>query len=677
MNALTGKQLQAWIKSQYSNMKAARTTVQRQWYMNLSMYYGRQYTELLGGELSRLITPNAPKGKVRQTVNLIRPMIRTEVARMISQKPTATVIPATSSDSDMFAAQAGEQVWEFLQQRHKFQYLMRRAAFWTSLTGTGFMKTWWDSSYTDVNYNLSNGAPAQGDVCFGVSTPFNIFVPDLLVEDIEDEPYVFEAYTKPVDWVKKFWGIDVAANVASRNEIIESTYLNVPSANSAQSDSVLIIEAWIKPGGTNLLPEGGMLTLVGDQIVQEPQEFYTHGEYPYTKFDHIPSGKFYGDSVLVDINPLQKEYNRTRSHIVESKNRMARPQLLAAVGSIDPNKVTSEPGLIILYKPGLPVPTPLQMQPLPNYVLEEQDRIKADMEDISGQHQVSRGQSPGSGVTAATAISFLQERDDSIMGTTYSSIEAGTEKIARQALSLVVDYWQFPRIVSTTGLDQSFDSFELKGADIASGRNIRVEGGSALPTSKPARQALLMDLVKLGVISGDQMLDLLDIGGVQKLTERIRVDLRQAQRENLKMKRLNQQDIMNYFAETKREAEEGAYGTTDPNTGMPLVLPDVLATYPPMVPVNDFDNHAIHIATHNNYRKSQEFEMLPPEVKDQFARHVKQHEVALQLQQQQQMMMGMPPGGPNQQQGGQLPTSQDTSAPMPGQPQPGMPPQVQ
>lgn len=675
MSELTGKQLQAWITSEYSNMKAARSTVQKQWYINLSMYYGRQYTELLNSELSRIVTPQAPKGKVRQTVNLIRPMIRTEIARLVSQKPTATVIPATSSDSDMFAAQAGEQVWEFLQQRHNFQALMRRTAFWASMTGVGFIKTWWDPNYTDVNYNLAappgmEPEPAQGDVCFGVSTPFNVFVPDLLSEDIEDQPYVFEAYTKPVAWVKKFWGVDAAANVASRNELIEPTYLNIPSSNSAKPDSVLIIEAWVKPGGCELLPDGGMLTLVGDKVVQEPQPFYSHGEFPFAKVDHVMSGKFYADSVLVDINPLQKEYNRTRSHIVESKNRMARPQLLAALGSIDPTKVTSEPGLIILYKPGLPPPTPLVMQPLPSYVLEEQDRIKADMEDISGQHQVSRGQSPGSGVTAATAISFLQERDDSIMGTTYASVEAATEKVARQALSLVVDYWQLPRIVSTTGLDQSFDSFELKGSDIATGKNIRVEGGSALPTSKPARQALLMDLVKLGVISGDQMLDLLDIGGVQKLTERIRVDLRQAQRENLKMKRLNRDQIMSYMAQTKQAADAGDYGTTDPNTGMPLVRGDVPATYPPIVPVNNYDNHAVHIATHNNYRKSQEFEMQAPEVKDQFERHVKQHEVALQIQQQQQMMMGMPPGGQGQpQQGGQAPTSQDTSAPMPGQEQ--------
>lgn len=672
--------LAAWIKSEYAKMKSSRETIQRQWYVNLAMYYGNQYLEVfqrLG--LAELGVSKTPNWRSRQKINLIRPMIRAEVARMTSQQPTASVVPATTSDADMFAAQAGEQTWEFLQQRVKFQETMMRNAFWTSITGTGFIKTWWDTDRVDkFILDATSQEPATGNVCIKPSTPFNIFVPDLLEEDIEEEPYVFEAYTKTVPWVQKFWKMTAVPDVVARNEIIEASYFNLPGANLSKPDSVLIIEAWIKPGGCEIFPDGGLFTVINNKIVQS-STFYSHQEYPYAKTVHILTGKFYGDSVLLDINPLQKEYNRTRSQIIESKNRMARPQLLAPVGSIDPKRYTSEPGLIVPYKPALGKPEPLPMQNLPPYVLEEQDRIKADMEDISGQHQVSRGQAPGAGVTAATAISFLQERDDSVMGPTYSSIEWATEKIARQALTLVVDYWDLPRIVEVTGLDQSFDSLELKGSDIAKGKNIRVEGGSALPTSKAARQALLMDMAKMGFISGDQLLDMLDIGGIQKVTERIRIDLRQAQRENLRMRRITMDTFQQFLNNTAMNALQGSIGSTDPNTGLPLmkvpntdpitgqpvVDPAVYATFPPMVPVNVWDNHAVHISTHNNYRKSQEFETLPDFVKDQFEKHVNAHQQALIGQQ-----MGQQPG--------QMPGQMDQmpmggSGQMPGMP-PGMPP---
>jgi hypothetical protein len=633
----------AWIKEQYNNMKTARVTVQRQWYINLSMYYGRQYLEAISSYgVQKLMTPAAPKHRVRQTVNLIRPMIRTEIARMTSQKPTATSTPATTSDDDMFAAQAAEQVWEYLQQRRRFQQKMVRNAFWTAICGVGFIKTWWDADLIDPStLDATTKQPIQGDVCFGVSTPFNVFIPDLLEQDIEDQPYVFEAYTKSVEWVKEFWGLETTPSVASRNELIDTSYFEKGGTNDAKPDSVLVIEAWVKKGGCKEYPEGGMFTIVGDELVSSAP-LYNHGEFPYAKFEHIPTGKFYSDSVLVDINPLQRGYNRIKSQVTESLNRMARPQLLSPKGAIDPNKVTSEPGLIIEYLPFGNKPEPLPMQAIPSYVLEEMDRLRSEMEDISGQHAVSTGQAPGSGVTAATAISFLQERDDSMMGTTYDSIEAGVEKIARHSLQLVVDYWDMPRIIGTTGLDQSFDALELKGTDVANGKNIRVEGGSSLPSSKAARQALLMDMVKLGIISGDQFLDMLEIGGTKNITDLVRVDLRQAQRENLKMKRVTQDEWMQYMSGIQRAASQGGVGTTDPNTGMPIVDPSVPATYPPMVPVNEWDNHQVHIQTHNNYRKSQEFDTLPDFVKDQFSRHVNLHMMALG------QGMGQPPGMPPQ-----------------------------
>jgi len=75
----------------------------------------------------------------------------------------------------------------------------------------------------------------------------------------------------------------------------------------------------------------------------------------------------------------------------------------------------------------------------------------------------------------------------------------------------------------------------------------------------------------------------------------------------------------------------------DPNTGGPLVDNMGMPTAPPLiVPVNSFDNHQAHIEIHNNYRKGQEFEQLPQNVKDLFEEHVNQHMMALGL------MPGMP-----------------------------------
>jgi hypothetical protein len=71
---------------------------------------------------------------------------------------------------------------------------------------------------------------------------------------------------------------------------------------------------------------------------------------------------------------------------------------------------------------------------------------------------------------------------------------------------------------------------------------------------------------------------------------------------------------------------------------------------PLLVPVDDFDLHDVHIENHNRFRMSQEYEILLPEVREQFDMHVAQHE---QMKQQQQLasFLDMIPGDGSEQGG--------------------------
>ena len=69
---------------------------------------------------------------------------------------------------------------------------------------------------------------------------------------------------------------------------------------------------------------------------------------------------------------------------------------------------------------------------------------------------------------------------------------------------------------------------------------------------------------------------------------------------------------------------------------------------PPIISVDDFDIHEKHIEVHNTFRMSQEYEILSPELKEQFDKHVAMHEQFLQQQQMQQAMMQMASAGMDQ-----------------------------
>jgi hypothetical protein len=624
-------ELIAMVKKWYDTCKSARGKQEAQWSLNLSFYFGKQnvvqrLVPTTSGTSTKLWVPPAPYWRSRPVVNKVKPIIRTELSKTTSSRPTVNVVPASSDDSDLFAAQAGEQIWDSIYRRKTLRRILRRTMFWTLTCGVGFMKDWWDETEIDTDSNQ------MGDICISPENPYNIYVPDLLSEDIEDQPYVLHCSAKTVDWVKMRYqkdlaGRDVKPNVKSISDVLDNSFLNLITNQNEKPDSILCTEVWIKPGCITSFPTGGVLTIIGDQIVSGYEGWpYLHGEYPFIKFDHIATGAFYADSVINDLISPQREYNRTRGQIIESKNRTSKPQLMAPMGSVDPNKITTEPGQVILYKAGFQPPQPLPLQNLPPYVLDELDRLQMEFDDISGQHEVTKGRVPP-GVTAGTAINFLQEQDDSKLAGTIDSIEEGMEKLGHHVLSYVVQYWDTPRMIKTTGADGSFDAMMLKGADLRGNTDVQVEAGSALPNSKAAKQSFVMDLMKMGFINPSEGLEVMEIGGITKLYQSVRLDVRQAQRENLMLQRVTPDMLMQHYQEFAGQQVQGATG--EEMGGEEEQIP---AEPPPIVPVNTWDEHQTHIAIHNRFRKSQSFEILPDFTKAMFEEHVKMHMDMMSMQ---------------------------------------------
>jgi hypothetical protein len=673
------KKLVAWVKSEYEKCKQSRKTEEQDWYLQLSFYNGNQYHSWrrLGNGQVLAEEPN-PQGLPRVTVNRIEPVVRTEIAKTTSGHPSATVIPASNDDDDLMAASAAEQVWQSLYDRESFQTrILQKAEFWRATTGNAFIKTYWDPSIKEIvptpvvdpytgEKKVIQQVASQGDVKFEVVSPFHLFVPDLSEEDLESQPYIFNVYTKSEEWVRSNFGSvlpkDFKPAKVSTSELLDAALMDMRNVDNSKPDAILVIEMWAKPNGCPYLPKGGLVTIVDNEIVQMAENGipYSHKQYPFAHVGTIPTGKFYRRGTVKTLIPIQREYNRLRSQIIHAKNLMAKPQMMFQEGSVDPRKITARAGIWVPIRPGFQYPTPVPIQPLPQYVINEVKQLEMDFEDLSGQHAVSRGESGG--VTAATAINYLQERDDAYLTTVFSAIEAAVEKIAKHSIALFIQYVTQPRLIKTVGSDGAFDATVLSGADIASGNDIRVESGSALPTSKSARQALITEWMKMGFISPQDGLRILDMGMLKQYYNLLKLDENQSQRENLMMKRLTDEAVQQFQMNWEMGASNGDPDKTVPGQtdaeGNPIAL-----EVPAVIPVHDYDNHAVHIEVHNRFRKSQSFEILPDVVKAEFQKHISMHEAALQQKMMEQAMMGMmaegaAPGQPTalpSEQAGQMP----------------------
>jgi hypothetical protein len=389
---------------------------------------------------------------------------------------------------------------------------------------------------------------------------------------------------------------------------------------------------------------------------------FQHGDFPFAKIENVPSGTYWTTSVLEDLIPIQKEVNRSRSQMIENRNATAKAGYFVQRGAVDVNKWTSKPGQLIEVNPGFKDPQPMEIPPMPNYLAEEQQYYSTDFEDISGQHQVSKGSAP-SGVTAATAINFLQERDDSYLAPVYGSIEQANEAIARQSLMLCEQYWDDERVIKAIGSDMAFSTLRLRGADLKNGTDIRVEAGTSLPVSKSARNAMFMDMMNRGLIPPDKGLELMDLPNMQSYYDITKVDERQAKRENMKLCMIPPEDIQmaREQADTMKQQFLATNGM-DENTARedPRIAQMLDKFDQPIIPVNDWDNDQVHIMWHENFMKGQRFETLDPVVQQEFIKHDEAHKAKMQSKMLSQMMTGGQAGG------GQPPGAMPQGAPAKG-----------
>jgi hypothetical protein len=364
-------ELVAWVKSEYQKCKTNRKLEENDWYVQLAFYNGYQYHDWrsVNGKQILQEEPN-PSALPRITVNRIEPIVRTEIAKTTSGQPSASVVPASNDEDDLLAANAAEQVWQYLYDKNRFQTnVLQRAEFWRAITGNGFIKTLWDPSIeikepqTEIDpltmeKRVVTETSSKGDVKYEAVSPFHLFVSDFAQEDIELQPYIFNVYTKSTQWVKSMFA-DVLPkgfepSKVSAAEIEEAALMDIRGVDNVRPDSTLVIEAWIKPGATPKLPKGGLVTIVDSEIVQFAENGipYLHKAYPFAHMHTIPTGKFYRRGVIKNLIPLQREYNRTRSQIIQAKNLMAKPQMMYQEGSVDPRKVTARAGIWIPVRPG-------------------------------------------------------------------------------------------------------------------------------------------------------------------------------------------------------------------------------------------------------------------------------------------------------------------------------------
>ena len=639
------------LADKLDSLKRGRSAMEIQWKLNMAFYKGKQYTYF--NKSTRRIENlpvedgEKPRYRVRLVSNQIVTGAQSLLAKFTKTKPVISATPASGSDADIKAAQMSEKLLEHFWREFRLDDKLEEAVLWSIIAGQGFWKISWDphagksmrfmldpQGNPITNESLKdlfkaelakNGTQPQekvvylGDLKVEAISPFDIYVDDS-VSNFEDAKYAFCVHHMTPEDIKVEFKIDVKPDsVASAPET--ALAFDNDGKNRTEANVKAVNIGYFLPQPS--LPNGRMVYFIDEKIVRDDPWNQPSNKLPFFKFPGVRvPGAVYDNSVVEQAIPLQKELNRTLSQIVEYKNLTIKPRVWAPVGSLDGQRLTSEPGAVYEYNPvGDHRPEIEKLPSMPPYVFDHLTGIRNGLREVFGLTEVTEGTVPPN-VEAGIAIDLLQEMATDRLAPTIKLIELSLAGAGQQMLELAQAYYKEPRLMTIQGTGGSSMVKRFTQADIQGGVSVSVETGSGLPRTRAGRQARIMEYIKEGIISPEKAHKYLDIADLGSLGNAARADEDQALREH---ERLIEGRPVNDAA-FKAAIQQVQSGQALDAQGQPIQDQAQAEAFVNKAGNNPlgYENTNVHLETHGLFMKSVEFESLPPEVQALFVEHYAQ-----------------------------------------------------
>jgi hypothetical protein len=591
-------------------LQSERELMERQWKLNLSFYKGKQYVfyNRKSRRMESLPTDDGdkPRYRVRLVANQIAPNSNGLLARLTKTKPTFFATPAQADYEAIKATEVAESLLDYWWDTFSLGSKREEAMLWAIICGNGFWKISWDDKVgSSVKLMLNpDGEPIvnpiiehlfkdrlgkmgldagefekevfEGEIKVDVMAPFDVLLDDS-AQVFEDCKYAFCVHPMSSDEIYSRYNVRLKPNAINRypDETLPGMF-GTTSGKTKQNVRTVFV-GYFLPGPE--FPEGRYVA-----FTKSPNIVLYDGPWPYP-FKKLPLVKFpgmripgqlYDTSVVEQAIPLQKELNRTLSQMIEYKNLTLKPQMLAPVGSLR-QRMTDEPGAIFEYNPVAgKVPEAIPIQSLPSYVFQHLQDLGQRLRDTFGLNEISDGAVPPN-VEAGIAIDLLQEAATDRLAPQILMMEKGLERAGNMMLELAQRYYNEPRLIMLAGAGSKAKVSRFESADIIAGVQVKVETGSGLPRTRAGKQARVMQMLQMGIISPTKAYKYLDMADFKTLQAQFEADEEQAMREN---DRLIVGEPINKPAAIKAQQElmmQIENPQVDPNTGQPAaVTPEAL-----------------------------------------------------------------------------------------------------
>ena len=561
---------------------------------NLAAYRGMTYRQPHSRSTYRQ-TERIPTNRTeRFVVNHLHDMTETKVAQMTRLKPAIQILPTNSEFSDKMAARATKMLMDHLWYLNDMDHLLQRVHRHKKIFGEAWLFIEWDESKGDKHPDAGNviedenNEPMQvpsnlkiGDVCYTLEVPWKILLQ--LQDRFEDCDYMFRIKIEHVDDLKKQYPAHEKQIKADSNQF---QFDIAALETSRMEDAVVVFEFYHR--FSKYVPQGKKIVFTKDVVLEEGELPYSHGQFPCERLTDLDIPEvLHGVSQYEVVKPIQNMHNNLSTLLTKNLYLTGHAKWVMPKGACKIESLGND-NTIVQYQGPVP-PQLLQTQPNPPEAYAFRDKLKEEMEQIYAVHGVSRGQPP-SGVTAAVALQFLNEQETERASTEISKANTFIRSIAKKTLAVAGDYYEPDdgRMLRIVGKDNRYIIQYFDSANLEKSYDVRIENGNALADLKAGKTQRIIEVIqyKPDALSPEQIVELLDLGSVDKVTTLIAEGVRSAESEN--------EDIL---------------------SGEPVADPE------------EFEDQIVHWRVHAKAMQARSFkEEVPPEMREALKEHVAIHE---------------------------------------------------
>ncbi|MBQ3158705.1 MAG: hypothetical protein IJB98_03325, partial [Clostridia bacterium] len=354
------------ILKDFERRKQERKPYELAWELNMNFMLGNQYSCInLSGEIEQ--TPKNYYWEEREVYNHIAPIIESRLAKLGKVRPTVSVRPTGTEQSDIYCAKLSKAILASSTNKINLNEVITNATLWSEITGTVFYKLTWDDNLGDTIATNNGKEIRNGDISISVCPPFEIYPDSSGSNDIENCDSLIHARAYPAQKVEELWNIKTEGkdidtlsfeNILTRGAVTGNSNIT-KLTHSLKHDHVLVIEKYTKPN--DKFPQGRLTIIAGDKLVHDSELPFILGNdnsrsYPFIKqVSTTQIGSFWGVSVIERCIPIQRSYNAIKNRKHEFMARLSAGVLAVEDGSVDIDNIEEEglaPGKIVVYRNG-------------------------------------------------------------------------------------------------------------------------------------------------------------------------------------------------------------------------------------------------------------------------------------------------------------------------------------